>query len=64
MLITYKRYFDEMRRLHVGDADTDPTKIEIILRGDGLLQHWLKLSGGAAGHQPQQLKEHRASGSR
>ena len=47
VLITYKRYFDEMRRDHVGNADRDPTKIEIILRGDGLLQHWLRVSGGA-----------------
>lgn len=47
VLITYKRYFDELRRAHVGDADTDPTKIEVILRGDGLLQHWLRVCGTA-----------------
>lgn len=49
VLITYKRYFDDLRKSFVGDADTDPSKIEIILRGDGLLQHWLKVSGGASG---------------
>jgi hypothetical protein len=49
VLITYKRYFNDLRIAHVGNADTDPTKIEIILRGDGLLQHWLKVSGGAVG---------------
>jgi hypothetical protein len=52
VLITYKRYFDEIRRSFVGDADKDPSKIEIILRGDGLLQHWLRVSGGAEGYQP------------
>lgn len=54
VLITYKRYFDELRRAHVGDADKDPTKIEIILRGDGLLQHWLKVAGGAEGFATQE----------
>jgi hypothetical protein len=52
VLITYKRYFDEIRRSFVGDADKDASKIEIILRGDGLLQHWLRVSGGAEGYQP------------
>jgi len=54
VLITYKRYFDEIRRSFVGDADKDPTKIEIILRGDGLLQHWLKVAGGADGFATQE----------
>lgn len=54
VLITYKRYFDEIRRSFVGDADKDPTKIEIILRGDGLLQHWLKVAGGAEGFATQE----------
>lgn len=49
VLITYKRYFDDIRRNHMGDADKDPSKIEVILRGDGLLQHWLKVSGAAEG---------------
>jgi uncharacterized Rossmann fold enzyme len=53
VLITYKRYFDDLRRSYVGDADADPSKIEIILRGDGLLQHWLKVAGGASGHETQ-----------
>ncbi len=48
VLITYKRYFDEIRRSFVGDADKDPSKIEVLLRGDGLLQHWLKVMGGAS----------------
>ncbi len=39
-LITYIRDFDVVRRL-VGDPNADPDKIEIILRGDGLLQHAL-----------------------
>jgi hypothetical protein len=43
VLITYKRSFAELVQPHVGDAD----KIEIILRGDGLLQHWLRTSGTA-----------------
>jgi hypothetical protein len=46
VLITYLRNFDDMRR-HIGDPEKDPTKIEIILRGDGLLQHALISGGGA-----------------
>lgn len=55
VLITYKRYFDELRRAFCGDADTDASKIEIILRGDGLLQHWLRLSGGAESYQQKEV---------
>lgn len=47
VLITYMRYFEDHVRRHVGDPNVDPSKIEIILRGDGLLQHWL-IAGGAA----------------
>jgi hypothetical protein len=57
VLITYKRYFNDIRINHVGDADKDPTKIEVILRGDGLLQHWLKVSGGANSYEtPEQVE--------
>lgn len=51
VLISYKRYFDEHVRKYVGDANTDPSKIEIILRGDGLLQHWLKAGGAAVSYE-------------
>ena len=54
VLISYKRYFDDIRRSFVGDADKDPSKIEVILRGDGLLQHWLKVAGGAEGFATQE----------
>lgn len=47
VLITYLRNFDDMRMLHCGSPDVEPNKIEIILRGDGLLQHALLTGGGA-----------------
>jgi hypothetical protein len=46
VLVTYQRNFDDLRQ-YIGDPSKDPTKIEIILRGDGLLQHTL-ICGGAA----------------
>lgn len=46
VLLTYLKQFDETRAL-IGDPMIDPNKIEIILRGDGLLQHAV-VTGGAA----------------
>lgn len=54
VLISYKRYFDEHVRKYVGDANTDPSKIEIILRGDGLLQYWLLQGGAAVSYKPEE----------
>lgn len=58
VLLTYMRDFDALRTPGgiLGDPDTDPTKIEIVLRGDGLLQHALKTCGAIetveTSHQP------------
>ena len=46
VLLTYLRDFDKMRAL-IGDPEKDLDKIEIIMRGDGLLQHTLLTSGTA-----------------
>ena len=36
--LAYLNQFNDVMK-HCGDTDKDPTKLEIVLRGDGLLQH-------------------------
>jgi hypothetical protein len=58
VLLTYLKNFDGMRQ-HCGDPTVDPTKMEIILRGDGLLQHAVLTAGaGEAGQMPGEGMKH------
>lgn len=45
-LLSYLKSFDDLRK-HIGNPDVDPMKIEIVLRGDGLLRHSLNVGGAA-----------------
>ena len=57
VLLTYLHNFDMMRNL-IGNPEADPIKIEMVIRGDGLLQHSLKYGGAAkAGPMPGTTKE-------
>lgn len=47
VMLTYLKQFDEFRCAHIGEPTQDPNKIEIILRGSGLLQHAVVTSGFA-----------------
>ncbi len=52
-LVSYLRSFDDLRQI-VGDPDKNPTHIEIVLRGDGMLQHALRVGGaGVPGPMPE-----------